>query len=703
MKRTLTTIAILAALLPSSSFAVETHLDIMVPELMDTDLSGPVKNVDTKVSVNVSGKFERERQEYDRIGNLLNETEWDAEGECLNSMTNYYDESGNFERQLYLDFEDEFTNDWEVILSPDTHQIAMKKKSGSVALYTYSPAGYLIKYRYIGSDKKLRSASITKRDEKNRSKEYTRMDDGKKPLYTYWFKWKEGGVIDRERQRYRQEAGERLHIYDYLKTDAQGNWTQRLMARYDIGGKKKEKVYERLVARTIEYFEEEAPAETEILNTTLTNATEEASSESTNTLTSTESTNKVSAVDSTNTVAAASTPDSEETEKKPDIDPAESAPSSAGSDLPEETSDNEGEEENKVGSLDKPEKTQEDFRAEFDYTFDDISDKLVIITCKSDAGRSAGSGFVAKMDGRTYLFTNQHVIMGANTIRFKTADGEILLPRRIELSKTRDIARILIEDQNGFTICKKFAMGIPVGVFGNSEGAGVATELFGEVTDLGVDLVEVTAEFVSGNSGSPVLNPNQEVIGIASYVRVLWEPPSEDEDEDEGEDDDEDEDEDGEEEEDEQKSKTRRFCYRLTDVEWQPVKWKKYNDKYGKLYRNSEAMSASIFDIVSIWADAPLEKIPNNDGIPHDLSEWIKKHNSLIDRYQRREFKKRGFLNAYSESLKVLSKTCYDHSRRIRMFSSQRELTGFLRQEFKNQAYSLEYAGNYFQTFADDI
>ena len=260
MKRVLTAISVQSILL-SVAFAQGTHLDIMAPERLDTDLTGLVKSVDTKTSWNVSGKFERERQEYDRIGNLLNETEWDTEGECISTLTNYYDENGNFERQLYMDYEDGFTNNWQVVLNPDTRQVAMQKPSGAAAVYTYSSAGYLINFRYIRSDKVLESASITKRDEKNRRKEYTKMDDRKKPLYTYWFKWKDGGVIDRERQRYRQEEGERLHIYDYLKNDDHGNWLQRLMVRYDIGGKKKEKVYERLAVRTIEYFGKEESVE----------------------------------------------------------------------------------------------------------------------------------------------------------------------------------------------------------------------------------------------------------------------------------------------------------------------------------------------------------------------------------------------------------------------------------------------------------
>lgn len=234
----------------------QTHLDIMVPALKDTDLSGPVKSVDTKVSINVSGKFEREHQEYDRSGNLLSETEWNSDGECTGTQTNYYDADGNFERELYIDYEDAFTNNWTVMLNPDTCQIAMKeKKIGAVAVYTYSPAGYLINYRYMDRKKTLKSAFSIKRDEQNRRMEYTRIDGKKKPLYTYWFKWKEDDRIDRERQRYRQEKKERLHTYEYLAEDDHGNWTQQVMVRYDITDKEKVNVFEKISKRTIEYYE----------------------------------------------------------------------------------------------------------------------------------------------------------------------------------------------------------------------------------------------------------------------------------------------------------------------------------------------------------------------------------------------------------------------------------------------------------------
>jgi len=58
-------------------------------------------------------------------------------------------------------------------------------------------------------------------------------------------------------------------------------------------------------------------------------------------------------------------------------------------------------------------------------------------------------------------------------------------------------------------------------VLGNSAGAEVATELHGVVKGIGPRKIEVDAEFVSGNSGSPVIHVRTgQVIGIATEVLV---------------------------------------------------------------------------------------------------------------------------------------------------------------------------------------
>lgn len=257
MKRYLFLILFVAGL-PALLLAQASHLDIMVPDRDDTDLIGPVKSVDLDICINVSGEHTRELREYDRIGNLLKSSEWDSSKELIETTTYFYDENGCYERQLYENFEDEFTNDWNVVLNPETHQVAMKnKRTGSIALETYSPEKYLVHYRLIDRDRKQIMASRNKRAEDNRRTEYTRFNKDNRAEYTYYFKWKENGFIDKEKQRYRLEKGERLHTYDYLVIDDHGNWTQQLMVRYDTDGKERENVYEQMTVRTIEYFDSE--------------------------------------------------------------------------------------------------------------------------------------------------------------------------------------------------------------------------------------------------------------------------------------------------------------------------------------------------------------------------------------------------------------------------------------------------------------
>ncbi len=195
-----------AAGLPAALLAQASHLDIMVPDRDDTDLNGPVKRVELDICFNVSGEHTKELHEYDRIGNLLKSSEWDSEGEPSETTTYFYDESGYYERQLYENFADEYTNDWTVVLNPETRQIGMKnKRTGSVALETYSPEKHLIHYRLVDRDREQIMASRNQRGDDNRRTEYTRFDEDNRAEYTFYFKWQENGFIDMERQRYRQE------------------------------------------------------------------------------------------------------------------------------------------------------------------------------------------------------------------------------------------------------------------------------------------------------------------------------------------------------------------------------------------------------------------------------------------------------------------------------------------------------------------
>ena len=69
-------------------------------------------------------------------------------------------------------------------------------------------------------------------------------------------------------------------------------------------------------------------------------------------------------------------------------------------------------EKKKQVALEKRLAEEKEVKSQFDYTFNDIDTCIVTISCSGEHGRSSGSGFIANMEGRTYLFTNQHVIYG---------------------------------------------------------------------------------------------------------------------------------------------------------------------------------------------------------------------------------------------------------------------------------------------------
>ncbi|MBN2164341.1 MAG: trypsin-like peptidase domain-containing protein [Pontiellaceae bacterium] len=334
----------------------------------------------------------------------------------------------------------------------------------------------------------------------------------------------------------------------------------------------------------------------------------------------------------------------------------------------------------------------------FPYSLNEVSDKIVTIECKSNRnGRSAGSGFIGKMDGKTYVFTNQHVLLGADEISIFTINGDRILPSKIELSVRRDIARLELrpdDSHEGFEISSTPAMGIPLAVFGNSEGGGVATALYGKVKSVTSDLLEVTAEFVSGNSGSPVLNENQEVMGIASYVRFSTPEATDDE-------------------EKEPKRKARRFCYRLTNVDWMPVNWSRYNGEYGKEYRETEALVDSIFDVVYGWGDEPFGYVPSEHK-DYDLQKWAKNHNNMVDRIKRLSDKgsaTRKELNNINkqiqgdigDSAEALAAFCDRKSRNVAMKLTKNNLTGFLHDEFEGYVESLQWATREINDFGEHL
>ncbi len=309
----------------------------------------------------------------------------------------------------------------------------------------------------------------------------------------------------------------------------------------------------------------------------------------------------------------------------------------------------------------------------FSYSFNDISSNLVMITCKMPTGEAAGSGFLGRMDGKTYIFTNQHVIMGAGRIDFITAKGESLKPISVELAASRDIVRLELPDRtDALYISANVGMGSPIAVFGNSEGG--ATELYGKIEGVGADRLEVTAEFVSGNSGSPLLNENREVVGIASYVRISRHNRTT--------------------ENTRFENKDRRFCYRLNDVQWVPVNWRKYNADYGLAYRENTELVEFLFDIINGMYEEPFSTVPENCSNA-ELKRWCGDHNRVVSHRSNQ------FRRELGSSAEALSSFCQRRARSMDIILKHRNLSGFLRNEFEGFESAYSYASeaiDYFGT-----
>jgi|BioPla2DNA2_1021312.scaffolds.fasta_scaffold10132_2 S1-C subfamily serine protease len=149
----------------------------------------------------------------------------------------------------------------------------------------------------------------------------------------------------------------------------------------------------------------------------------------------------------------------------------------------------------------------------------EINPLHALVSIKTDLGH--GTGFIVEHDGKKYILTNQHVLEALKYISIRLYDGTVIRPSRVELNKSIDLARF---DITGSPLpalsLESYAPNLKdsISVVGDSGGEGVFTELRGNILGVGPDKLEVSADFISGNSGSPILSANRKVLGVATYV-----------------------------------------------------------------------------------------------------------------------------------------------------------------------------------------
>ena len=259
MKRTLLVIAVQSILL-ATPFAQETHLAITVPDRVASGFFGPVKKVIMEYSYNMSDRKYKEIRLYDKAGNLTSKTKWNTKEEITHFVTNTFDEAGCFVNQRVEDLREAITNDYKIVLNFPSRKIAYCDQiTGELEVQEHNEAKYFISATIKKKGKSTLPLSSYKRGPDNQKQLYTRYNEKGRVKYTTAFKWNEQQLKSRTLTTNREKNSKSLYIYEYLAIDRHGNWTQCLMQCLDMK-KNKEKKFEKISKRTIEYFDD-TPAE----------------------------------------------------------------------------------------------------------------------------------------------------------------------------------------------------------------------------------------------------------------------------------------------------------------------------------------------------------------------------------------------------------------------------------------------------------
>ena len=241
--------------------------------------------------------------------------------------------------------------------------------------------------------------------------------------------------------------------------------------------------------------------------------------------------------------------------------------------------------------------------------FQRFRDSLVFV----DGENGKGSGFICNIQSHKLLVTNAHVLAGIRAPSFRMLDGSTIKVGQAAVAVDHDVAVLAVPEglkaiDAMQTVDTTVAVGDRVVVLGNAEGAGVAQPLVGKIVGLGPNLVEVDAEFVPGNSGSPIIHEaSGKVIGVATYLirRKFAEDGSKS-----------------------VHNEVRRFGYRLDSIkQWEPIVWPSF---YAQATQVSHIQDLTA-DLVHFLEDAASGKFHpeqhQNPVIKPRIESWLQVRN----------------------------------------------------------------------------
>ncbi len=222
----------------------------------------------------------------------------------------------------------------------------------------------------------------------------------------------------------------------------------------------------------------------------------------------------------------------------------------------------------------------------------------------------AGSGFIGRLRGTTFLFTNAHVAAGVRGAGFKTLEGTQVQLGTPAIAAGHDIFLTALPPGNPAIeimvgVDQNAAIGDAVVVLGNAEGGGVINTIVGKIVGIGPDRVEVDAPFQPGNSGSPIIHlKSGKVIGVATYLTIKKYDAAT--------------------KEVLAKPVVRRFGYRLDSVKkWEPVNWPAFYAQAGEMEKIEQLTADLEKFLIDIAKDSRVSLgAHNNPAIKPRIDQW---------------------------------------------------------------------------------
>ena len=162
---------------------------------------------------------------------------------------------------------------------------------------------------------------------------------------------------------------------------------------------------------------------------------------------------------------------------------------------------------------------------------------LIIETSVDGKTKGWGTGVIVKERGGTFVYTNAHVLEGADAFTMVTSEEEEIGPvTSMEIAGAPfgyfenpfggvyggDAIRMRLANPRDRALTINYRApvneGTKVAITGNTKGEGVITKLEGEVTEVTDRALHYDVETHPGNSGSPVVDLESfQVVGIHTW------------------------------------------------------------------------------------------------------------------------------------------------------------------------------------------